>query len=821
MLVTIQAQTFPDWRRGGTAAKLRLYARRNFTTSDNQLRVGGAYPDTNWYREINCTIENGVLSVPAIQIDTTDDSNAPDVDYELVLLNYRSEQVGFLLNSFRLPVALGLNPTWANIVTANSGSPSPAVPMYVPLNDALKMIGSYVDDDEDEVIPVTAANVGANGVGVFKEKVGNEFRFRKLRAGSNVSIAEDGDEIVVGATAGNSGNTTINISGGNMVAASDPAFGGSLVTLLAAIGNANVTVLLDTALDVPSPQIVPATLKFKVINGGKFVKSGTGAINFDGRGIVNANLDEVVFENFAPADVRWTGRKHPSPVATSIFDDDGTGDLNVLLTKASDSLTGLRATIFIYENGSILSSDGVFKSQSVVRSKQKAKFQDGFFTTNAPQNEAPIVLENFTTLTATGINSVFLRENQYISGDPNVPTNHRFTLIAAAHIATAPFDFGASNSNIEVSNFSIVGFDGHAHHSNGSASAIQLGNVTDARIHDLHFDGIHAYAVYCGASGESDNHAESVMIERITCENMISQHIGCVNGRNITVRNCKFRKTGNPLAVSCAIIDFEPNEWDTLLENITIEGCEFDLRESSQSHYAIVVQRSGAKWLRNVYIRNNQILSYDRGGVGTNLLVVGIQLQGVQDGVVEHNYIQGGGRAISVIDSIGVKLKDNQSKFCGAQDGVVWLLQGVANCSVKDNDHERVGAGLQGANLKEIYGSPLTVNVNGDKVQFVPPNYFFDWNIGLPVEIDGVMVELVATPNNPAENYQATINTNLGVRNGVVWQPKFGGTTYERNGFEKIITPSDSTSKILSTKFSPAGDPLPSAYGGGNITYTA
>ena len=65
----------------------------------------------------------------------------------------------------------------------------------------------------------TASNVGTAGVGLFKEKSGAELRFKKLKAGANVTItATAADEVEVAASGGTSGeaNTASNVGGAGL-----------------------------------------------------------------------------------------------------------------------------------------------------------------------------------------------------------------------------------------------------------------------------------------------------------------------------------------------------------------------------------------------------------------------------------------------------------------------------------------------------------------------------------------------------------------------------------------------------------------------------
>ncbi len=54
----------------------------------------------------------------------------------------------------------------------------------------------------------TASNVG-NGHGIFKSKLGVDLAFRTLAAGANVTIAEDGDQLVITASGEGGGGTVV------------------------------------------------------------------------------------------------------------------------------------------------------------------------------------------------------------------------------------------------------------------------------------------------------------------------------------------------------------------------------------------------------------------------------------------------------------------------------------------------------------------------------------------------------------------------------------------------------------------------------------
>lgn len=65
----------------------------------------------------------------------------------------------------------------------------------------------------------TASNVGASGVGLFKIKSGVNLQFKKLVAGANVTVTDDGDTVTVAASGGGGGgggeaNTASNLGSG-------------------------------------------------------------------------------------------------------------------------------------------------------------------------------------------------------------------------------------------------------------------------------------------------------------------------------------------------------------------------------------------------------------------------------------------------------------------------------------------------------------------------------------------------------------------------------------------------------------------------------
>lgn len=53
----------------------------------------------------------------------------------------------------------------------------------------------------------TASNVGASGVGVFNQKTGNNFEFKKLVAGTNMTLTDNGTTVTLDAASGGGGGS--------------------------------------------------------------------------------------------------------------------------------------------------------------------------------------------------------------------------------------------------------------------------------------------------------------------------------------------------------------------------------------------------------------------------------------------------------------------------------------------------------------------------------------------------------------------------------------------------------------------------------------
>lgn len=125
MKVLIEAMSTPNvWRLGGTTAKLRIYANQSFKTSLGQWVPQGTPGHTDtFFLEVDCTIADGELTIPGIEVDSTVDALVnPFATYTAEIVSERNKRIPFLAH-FSLNTLPDGDPstTWGEIQITNEG----------------------------------------------------------------------------------------------------------------------------------------------------------------------------------------------------------------------------------------------------------------------------------------------------------------------------------------------------------------------------------------------------------------------------------------------------------------------------------------------------------------------------------------------------------------------------------------------------------------------------------------------------------------------------------------------------------------------------
>jgi hypothetical protein len=127
--VTVGATTTP-WRWGtASTAYLLVYANAGFTPSTprsvDYVRAG-ARGSGNYYLAVACTVTGGTLTIPAFQIESTDDSpDNPKATYTFVLADDRKQEKEVYAANMILTLTYGTSVTWDQLRIFQAQSPGP------------------------------------------------------------------------------------------------------------------------------------------------------------------------------------------------------------------------------------------------------------------------------------------------------------------------------------------------------------------------------------------------------------------------------------------------------------------------------------------------------------------------------------------------------------------------------------------------------------------------------------------------------------------------------------------------------------------------
>lgn len=324
----------------------------------------------------------------------------------------------------------------------------------------------------------------------------------------------------------------------------------SLDGALTALGSNPGVIEFRSDIGVTAPKTIPANVKLAPLNGAKLVKSGTGAITFQGLGLENAEAEIPLFSGFAAGNITWTGTDYPKRVSTEIF-DTANSSLNDRVARLDAALAGKRVTM-------ICSPRTMDAAGTVIGQFHELEFLEGIFPNT----------KNVTT-------PVF-----YLSSNTRAHGSHNSWLYEPDEMGANVGIFGvndldAAYENIRVENLHFRG--GLAAHGNAGSTVI-LGNVHRGGINNNVFWKTYGYNII-GGYGNTGNYAEDSDFIGNKLYGVGSQAIAVINAKGVWVLNNYCDQKDATGTATYTVIDFEPNTDLDKLEDIFCFGNTIDARD--------------------------------------------------------------------------------------------------------------------------------------------------------------------------------------------------------------------------------------------------
>lgn len=543
--------------------------------------------------------------------------------------------------------------------TANSSKYLRGDSSWADLNSSAVGLGN-VNNTTDAAKPLSDAAIaalaakngaiqyqfGGSNVGAAGDKITVNF------AGAGVTVSQPNPSSITYTISGSGGGGggTINVTGGNMVAAS--GFPGTFADGITAIGSTATTVLLDEDVTLSSALVIPANIVILPTNKAKFIESGTATITFQGIGLFDTMQPQAVFEGFEAGDVTWSASTvghYPSDISTELWDTGNNSETD--RADRADKAIAADAPVWIRIHPRVMTSSVFYRDRHSVMNTGDA---------------------------AGGIHDNTFVEPEFTDNMPHtMGSNSEFTCTSkAVRIRQSSVDY--SNRIVQTkslaTNVKIHGctFEGQGGEFDGAATAVSVVNATESGITDNRFVNVSAYNAFIinNAFVEEPNKFNYITFN--TFEGYATQLLGSTDGQFVNITDNTVILNGYNTPVACALIDIEPNDLYTKLSNINISRNVFDLRNLSNNVAinAIQVQSAHSDGVEGLRVNDNEILAGEHNG-GTqhdkarsaiiidgadNFEVIGNKIQGVayygiqvnqsRRGLILDNRLSNGGKRI-------------------------------------------------------------------------------------------------------------------------------------------------------------------------------
>lgn len=564
-------------------------------------------------------------------------------------------------------------------------------------------------------------------------------------------------------------------------------YGNSLSTAIAEIGDTPTKLIIKEDANITGARVVKANIILSQENSAVLVESGSGSIEFEGIGIADPTSQIAFFSGFEVDDITWTGTVHPKEISTELW-NTGNDSLTDRVNRADAAFTGKTVKITAYPR--TITGLGTIT---------------GYHHFHPTPGDYPNTL---STLLGNGNRQVAfeLHSNTRVSGKGarfyESPTDNYCGLFYATSVSPASANFFGTNENIIVEDITCVGHEDQTNTA-GQETTIHLGNARNSVIRGVTFDRTHAYAAAMGGYGASGNYAYNSGVEDCRFIGIGSQLVYISNAKNCWIRRNHFDQTATTNNSTYTVIDIEPNDATSVLENIYIEDNDMDfINETVGGKYGIgiAVQGVATNNPKSIFVRRNTILGmdYDKviaGGDGSNwALFIGIYTTGGQDITVEDNYVRGAvGKAYALTNNRFLKFHNNKAELCGDATGlsVAANITAAAGATIIGNQFPTRGVGYDDTGIIEdelempftSSGSTVTMHTSSTTVPFT----FWE---GLTVTANGndYIVNVVAlNTQNPSPQENFTLTTSI----GTLAVQSVASASGVNTGTDTITTPSN------------------------------
>lgn len=317
-------------------------------------------------------------------------------------------------------------------------------------------------------------------------------------------------------------NNTYTVTGGNMAAASGFANVDAIITHF---GTSDLPVFMDSDVTVSASKTFPSNANI-VHGGGKFVKSSSGAIEFQGVGVANPESQDALFSGFGAGDITWTGTDYPKKLSLNLWDQGSS--VTARIERGTAAMSGKKCTLVAYEGN-------IDSGPTTLKSGHSLYLTQGTYTDTWDGGANPAQRR------------FFLEDNTSVFGDGRGKTiyqcssllGNNFIFFGSGLNPAVYAGQDGPNENIAIGFFTIQA-DQYKINTDNGGSAIGLGNVTNGIVTGMHLKNLTSYGIYCGGFGSLGYHAKNVMIRDNIFDYVRGQNTGSINGENITVTGNHF-----------------------------------------------------------------------------------------------------------------------------------------------------------------------------------------------------------------------------------------------------------------------------------------